>query len=114
MDEETETTSNPQEGTSQLSKNAIKRQLKRQRWEDSKDERRAYKKAKLKAKKEALKMTGQKLPRKNRPIFKGQEDSGRRVVIDCAFDDLMTDKVRSIISFESPLTCRKLLAFLHS
>lgn len=76
-----------------LSKNALKRQLKRERWEDTKADRRAQKKAKLKAKKETLRLSGQKLPRKGKPIVEGQENSGIRVVIDCEFDDLMTEKV---------------------
>lgn len=76
-----------------LSKNAQKRQLKRQRWEDSKADRRAYKKAKLKEKKEIMKQSGQRLPKKGRPVVEGQENSGIRVVIDCSFDDLMIDKV---------------------
>jgi tRNA (guanine9-N1)-methyltransferase len=82
----------PAEETAVLSKNALKRQLKRQRWEDSKDDRRAYKKAKLKEKKEASKATGDKKPARRKPI-EGQESSGIRVVIDCAFDELMTEKV---------------------
>jgi tRNA (guanine9-N1)-methyltransferase len=87
-DEETTT---EQEGPV-LSKNALKRQLKRQRWEDSKEDRRAYKKAKLKEKKEASKLAGAKRPTRRKPV-EGQEDSGIRVVIDCEFDDLMTEKV---------------------
>jgi hypothetical protein len=81
------------EGTEPLlSKNALKRQLKRKRWEESKPERRAHKKAKLKEKKETLKQSGQKL-RKRAPKVDGQENSGIRVVIDCAFDDFMIEKV---------------------
>jgi tRNA (guanine9-N1)-methyltransferase len=87
--------SNAQDFVPPLSKNAIKRQLKRQRWEDSKEERKAYKKAKLKEKKETLKKSGQKLPRKSKSVVEGQEGSGIRIVIDCAFDELMTDKVSS-------------------
>ena len=93
--EEPRLSSNAEDFVPPLSKNAIKRQLKRQRWEDSKEERKAYKKAKLKEKKETLKKVGQKLPRKSKPVVEGQEDSGIRVVIDCAFDELMTDKVSS-------------------
>src|SRR5271156_2968789 len=81
------------EGTeSLLSKNALKRQLKRKRWEESKSERRAHKKAKLKEKKETLKQTGQRLRKRASKVY-GQENSGVRVVIDCAFDDFMIDKV---------------------
>jgi len=75
-----------------LSKNALKRQLKRKRWEESKPERRAHKKAKLKEKNETLRQSGQKL-RKRAPRVEGQENSGIRVVIDCAFDDFMIEKV---------------------
>jgi len=77
---------------SQLSKNALKRQLKRKLWEESKPERRAIKKAKLREKKETLKQTGQKL-NKRPPKVEGQENSGVRVVIDCGFDDYMIEKV---------------------
>jgi tRNA (guanine9-N1)-methyltransferase len=76
-----------------LSKNALKRQLKRQRWEESKPERRAIKKAKLKQKKQAIKLTGEKPPTRRKFPIEGQENSGVRVVIDCGFDELMTDKV---------------------
>lgn len=76
-----------------VSKNALKRELKRKRWEESKPERRAIKKAKLRQKKETLKQSGQKL-NKRPPKVKGQENSGVRVVIDCAFDDYMIEKVR--------------------
>jgi hypothetical protein len=81
-----------QETEPPLSKNALKRQLKRKRWEESKSDRRALKKAKLKEKKETLKQSGQKL-RKRAPKVYGQENSGIRVVIDCAFDDFMIEKV---------------------
>ena len=94
----------PAEGTSVLSKNALKRELKRQRWEDSKEDRRAYKKAKLKEKKEALKAAGQNRPTRRKPI-EGQESSGIRVVIDCEFDELMTEKV--LVFFLALLTQRK-------
>jgi tRNA (guanine9-N1)-methyltransferase len=76
-----------------LSKNALKRQLKRQRWEDSKADRRAHKKAKLQQKKEIMKQEGIKPPTKKKTAVQGQEASGVRVVIDCGFDELMTDKV---------------------
>jgi len=76
-----------------LSKNAIKRQLKRQRWEESREERRELKRAKLKQKKEELKSSGQPLPKKRKISIKDQEDSGVRVVLDCSFDSLMNDKV---------------------
>jgi hypothetical protein len=79
--------------TPPLSKKALKRQLKRQRWEESKGERRALQKAKLRQKKEEFKRTGQKFPKKRKPVVKGQESSGVRVVLDCAFDDLMNEKV---------------------
>ena len=93
-DEQTEPVLGPQELIPQLSKNALKRQLKRQRWEDSRKERRARKKAKQKEKKEALKLSGQK-PKEPRSVsVKKQQSSGIRVVIDCAFDELMSDKVR--------------------
>jgi hypothetical protein len=95
--EEPEPVLNPpsslQEPDPPLSKNALKRQLKRQRWEESKEERRAQKKARLKEKKETLKLKGQKRPKKAK--VEGQENSGIRVVIDCAFDDYMTEKVSS-------------------
>ena len=80
-----------------LSKNALKRQLKRQRWEESKDERRAHKKAKVKEKKEQLKLSGQYIPKKKKIAVPGQTSSGVRVVVDCGFDDLMTDKVSTPI-----------------
>ena len=75
-----------------LSKNALKRQLKRKRWEESKSERLAHKKAKLKEKKEILKQSGQKLRKRATKVY-GQENSGIRVVVDCAFDDFMIEKV---------------------
>jgi hypothetical protein len=78
---------------SSLSKNALKRQLKRQRWEDGKEARKEYKKAKLKQKKDELKANGKPLPKKSKVFVEGQNDSGVRVVIDCGFDELMTDKV---------------------
>jgi len=78
-----------------LSKNALKRQLKHQRWEESKADRRAVKRAKLKERKEKQKARGDYVPRKNRMAVQGQLASGLRVVVDCAFDDLMTDKVLS-------------------
>ena len=93
MAEETEEAVNTPEPGPPLSKNALKRQLKRQRWEDSKADRRAYKKAKLKEKKEIMKLSGQRLPKKGKPVIEGQENSGIRVVIDCSFDDLMIEKV---------------------
>ena len=93
MAEPTEQSGKTPEAVPPLSKNALKRQLKRQRWEDSKADRRAYKKAKLKEKKEIMKQSGQRLPKKRRPVVEGQENSGIRVVIDCSFDDLMIDKV---------------------
>ena len=93
-----------QNETPPLSKNALKRQLKRKKWEDSKKERKALHKAKLKAKKEALKLRGERLPKKKRKTIEGQEESGVRVVIDCEFDDLMVDKVvipsQSILYFD--------------
>jgi tRNA (guanine9-N1)-methyltransferase len=93
MAERAEESGSPPEAVPVLSKNALKRQLKRQRWEDSKADRRAYKKAKLKEKKEVMKQSGQRLPKRGRPVVEGQENSGIRVVIDCSFDDLMIDKV---------------------
>lgn len=95
-DGEGESPTNAQEVIPPLSKNAIKRQLKRQRWEDSKADRQAYKKAKIKEKKESLKLSGQKLPKKDKPVIRGQENTGIRVVVDCGFDDLMTEKVISL------------------
>jgi len=80
-----------------LSKNALKRHLKRQRWEESKADRRAVKRAKLREKREQQKLSGDYIPRKNRVAVQGQQNSGVRVVVDCAFDDLMTDKVSSPI-----------------
>jgi|SRR5271169_5599012 len=77
----------------QLSKKAFKRQLKRQRWEESKPERRALKKAKLQQKKAEFKRIGQIFPKKQKPVVKDQEASGVRVVLDCSFDDLMNEKV---------------------
>jgi tRNA (guanine9-N1)-methyltransferase len=94
-----ETSQNTQLAVPSRSKNELKRQLKRQRWEDSKDDRRAYKKAKLKEKKERRKLSGQLPSKKGKPVVKGQESSGIRVVIDCAFDALMTDKVDSHAMF---------------
>ena len=99
-DNEGELSTNIQDVIPPLSKNAIKRQLKRQRWEDSKADRRAYKKAKLKEKKESLKLSGQKLPKKDKPVIRGQENTGIRVVIDCGFDELMTEKVFSLFFYE--------------
>lgn len=92
--ENTDTLSNTASSDPTLSKNALKRQLKRQRWEDSKEDRRAYKKAKLKQKKEEMKANGQTLKRKKVTV-EGQEDSDIKVVIDCGFDELMSDKVRA-------------------
>jgi hypothetical protein len=91
---------------SPLSKNALKRQLKRQRWEDGKEARKEYKKAKLKQKKEVLKANGKPLPKK-KVFVEGQNDSGVRVVIDCGFDELMTDKVYLLMFFLGDV--RKLL-----
>ena len=93
MAEPPEECGNTPEAVPTISKNALKRQLKRQRWEDSKADRRACKRAKLKEKKEIMKQSGQRLPKKGRPVVEGQENSGIRVVIDCSFDDLMIDKV---------------------
>src|SRR5271163_3000375 len=89
-----------------LSKNAQKRLLKRQRWEDGKAERRAHKKYKLKEKKEALKLTGQRLPRKVKAVVPDQETSGIRVVVDCAFDNMMSEKV-SYYSLKMLIDIRK-------
>ena len=113
-EEQSKSPSGVRNAAPQLSKKAIKRQLKRQRWEESKDERRAHKKAKLKQKKEALKASGQKLPRKGKPVIGSQESSGIRVVIDCAFDELMTDKVIPCLECVIFLTARKLRVCLHS
>ena len=93
MAEAAEESGNTLEAVAPPSKNALKRQLKRQRWEDSKADRRAYKKAKIKEKKEIMKQSGQRLPKKGRLVVEGQENSGIKVVIDCSFDDLMIDKV---------------------
>ena len=93
IDGEPKSSPGAQEPGPQLSKNAIKRQLKRQRWEDSREERRAYKKAKLREKKEVLKLSGQKPNKQRKVVVEGQKSSCIRVVIDCAFDDLMIDKV---------------------
>ena len=93
-----------------LSKSALKRALKRKRWEESKDTRKAAKKAKLKEKKEKMKIAGQPLKRR-KLVVEGQEESGIKVVVDCSFDHLMTDKV------SQPATGvdnRKLLACLLS
>ena len=97
---------------SPLSKNALKRQLKRQRWEDGKEARKEYKKAKLKQKKEELKANGKPLPKKSKVFVEGQNDSGVRVVIDCGFDELMTDKVRLLLFSLSDV--RKLLVCRHN
>src|SRR5579859_4524627 len=95
-----------------LSKNALKRALKRKRWEETKDSRKALKKAKLKDKKEKMKVAGQPL-KKRKLVVEGQVESGIKVVIDCSFDDLMTDKVfppevdvdaKEITSMSSQLT----------
>jgi hypothetical protein len=48
LENETATPGTREVIVSPLSKNAIKRQLKRQRWEDSKADRKAYKTVKLK------------------------------------------------------------------
>jgi tRNA (guanine9-N1)-methyltransferase len=93
---EAEPPTSPPPADPPLSKNAQKRQLKRQRWEDSKLERRAFKKAKLKQKKETMKLAGERLPPKRRPLPSTQDHSGIRVVVDCGFDELMTEKVTSI------------------
>jgi tRNA (guanine9-N1)-methyltransferase len=82
-----------------LSKNALKRKLKNQRWEEGKDERRAHKKAKIKEKKERQKLSGEYIPKKNKISVPDQKSSGIRVVVDCGFDDLMTDKVSSLFSW---------------
>ena len=76
-----------------LSKNALKRQLKRQRWEESREERRAIKRAKIKQKKEKMKLNGQAQTKRRKPSLKDQEQSGIRVVLDCSFDNLMNEKV---------------------
>ena len=75
-----------------LSKNALKRALKRKRWEETKDDRKAMKKAKLKEKKEKSKLAGEAQNRR-KVVVEGQEESGIKVVVDCSFDHLMTDKV---------------------
>jgi tRNA (guanine9-N1)-methyltransferase len=95
MEPQTETSapaSSAQPEDPPLSKNAFKRALKRKRWEEAKDDRKALKKAKLKEKKEKLKLAGQPLKRR-KVMVKGQEESGLRVVVDCSFDHLMNDKV---------------------
>lgn len=76
-----------------LSKNALKRQLKRQRWEESREERRTIKRAKIKQKKEKMKLNGQTQTKRSKPSLKDQEQSGIRVVLDCSFDNLMNEKV---------------------
>ena len=90
---------------SSLSKNAIKRQLKRRMWEESREDRNAYKKAKRKQKKEASKASGNPLAKKRKIAVEGQESSDVRVVIDCSFDKLMTDKVVHVTSGPLMLTC---------
>jgi len=80
--------------TPPLSKNALKRELKRQRWEDSKEERRAHKKAKIQRKKQEMKLSGQKHAKRPKHV-EGQESSGIRVVVDCSFDNLMNERVCS-------------------
>jgi len=80
--------------TPQLSKNAQKRALKQEKWESLRDARREKRKEKLKEKKTKLRLAGERLPPRKKPPVEGQENSGVKVVIDCAFDDWMIDKVR--------------------
>ncbi|KAJ1974936.1 tRNA (guanine(9)-N(1))-methyltransferase [Dimargaris verticillata] len=85
-----------------LSKNAQKRLLKQQRWEATRDERKEKKKQKLqqkKAERRELRQKGIVLPPlRNKPKPVG-EQSEMTVVLDMAFDDLMTDKeIVSIVS----------------
>jgi len=80
--------------TPQLSKNAQKRALKQEKWESLRDARREKRKEKLKEKKTKLRLAGERLPPRKKPPVEGQENSRVKVVIDCAFDDWMIDKVR--------------------
>ena len=86
----------------EMSKNAQKRALKREKWESLRDARREKRKEKLKEKKIKLKEAGERLPPRKKPPVEGQENSGVKVVIDCAFDDWMNDK--EIVSLSSQLT----------
>jgi tRNA (guanine9-N1)-methyltransferase len=79
----------------QLSKNAQKRALKQEKWDSLRDARRENRKEKLKEKKTKMKLAGERLPPRKKPPIEGQENSGVKVVIDCAFDDWMNDKVRA-------------------
>ena len=88
-----------------LSKRAQKRELKRQIWEETREQRKAIKKEKLRNKKSELKRiaaeTGQPVTKKQRSSLEERVNVGVNVVIDCDFDALMTDK--EIVSITSQI-----------
>ncbi|GEQ69788.1 hypothetical protein JCM33374_g3462 [Metschnikowia sp. JCM 33374] len=86
-----------------MSKNAWKKLQKQKKWDEQKTEYREMKKNKrrvAKKKKAEKKLQGWVDPRK--PIPSSQSPSGVRVIMDCEFDELMSDK--EIVSLSTQIS----------
>lgn len=102
-----------------MSKSAWKKLQKRNRWEESKEEYREMKKEKRKearARKverraQGLEDTDQSHQAQKRKIPQHQQETGVNVLIDCEFDDLMSEK--EVVSLSNQIT-RCYSAMRHS
>lgn len=99
------------EGQEELSKRARKRLLKAAKWEATKDERKRQKKEKDKIREQKKKEERAKLLAEGADpaIFKRRPDvqlpSNAKIVIDCDFNDLMTEKVGPELDLEWEMKC---------
>lgn len=95
-----------------MTKSAFKKQRRKDAWDAARDERRAANRQKRREKVQAQRKHWKELSEEERAALKREKKMlkhhtqtfGANVVIDCAFDELMTDRVRSTSPPQHPRT----------